>query len=88
MDPYEDFEDYSDEDADYAEFGWCKELRADVVAQNSERAGSCTARLIDRDRIRTKIYTEMDEISNDTSELAFGIFDRWGFLKPDLSQGP
>ena len=66
------------------EFPWLKNINVHIKASDaadSPNVGRCTARLIDRDRIRATFHRDMEEISNDTADLAFDIFDRWGCLK-------
>lgn len=65
---------------------WLKSIKI-VKAEDSHNArqiGYCHAKLIDRDRIRGTFYRNMEEPTNDLSELAFSLFDRWGNLKSEL----
>lgn len=62
-----------------------------IKADDSPEAqpiGHCHAKLIDREPIRATFYRDMEEPTNDTSGLAFEVFDRWGCLKAELQAHP
>ena len=68
------------------EFPWLKPINVHIKASDaadSPIVGRCTAKLIDRDRIRATFHRDMEEISNDAANLAFDVFDRWGCLKSE-----
>ena len=82
----EDDRIYEDE-----EFPWLKHIIITIKADgpaNSPQIGFCTAKLIDRGSIRAKFYGEMDEPSHDTANVALGLFNRWGCLKPEFLNHP
>ncbi|KAG8161066.1 hypothetical protein KVR01_009330 [Diaporthe batatas] len=81
----EDFEDSDIED----EFPWFEELDGLATLPTSsrrkkQRIGSCTAKLIRRRRICDSFWTEMDEPTRETHDLAFDLFDRYGRLNPEF----
>ncbi|KAL8694579.1 MAG: hypothetical protein Q9224_003539 [Gallowayella concinna] len=84
-------EDYDGEGSDFdefEEFRWLKSLNVDYKAANGESIGHCHAKIIDRDSIRQSFYHDMEEPSEDTAALAFGLFDRWGSLKMEFCEHP
>ncbi len=87
----EDNEDESDEYSEFEEFKWLKSIDVNIKAENSvddRLIGHCHAKLIDREPIRATFYRDMEEPTNDTSELAFHLFDRWGCLKSEFRDHP
>lgn len=85
----------SDDDTDDEEWPWYEEL--DGLAKlipstdmptTSPRAtrevGSCTAKLIRRSMMRGWFWTEMEAPAQETSDLAFDLFDRYGRLNPEF----
>ena len=80
----DDIDDEDDDEFPSDEFPWLKTINIHIKesdAADSPNVGRCTARLIDRDRIRATFHRDMEEISDDAANLAFDIFDRWGCLK-------
>lgn len=72
----------------YKEFEWCDSIVGKVThaedASNSKVIGHAFARLIRRDYIRPKFHENMEEASQDSSQLRFELFDRYGCLKGEL----
>ena len=63
----------------FAEWSWLEQI--DSVATNGgTQIASCDAKLIRRDQIASKFWTEMAEPTSETSCLAFDLFDRYGCL--------
>ncbi|MCJ1400991.1 hypothetical protein MMC11_004202 [Xylographa trunciseda] len=79
---------YSESD----EWSWLKtfspNVKRDVDGKPDQQIASCKAWLIDREPIRSNFYTEMEEPTQDLSDLAFTVFDRWGCLKPEIRDHP
>ena len=72
----------SDEDDDEGDgSSWLKSLSVSATEDGAE-VGTCSGFIITRKTIRHDFYSEMDDPTKTTSQLAFGIFDRWGNLKP------
>lgn len=46
------------------------------------------AQRIDREPIRVDFYTQMEGPTQDTCDLAFDLFDRWGCIKDDFLRHP
>ena len=53
-------------------------------AADSLPAGYYMAKVIDRDYINATIHRDMEEPSNDTATVGFGVFNRWGCLKSEF----
>lgn len=73
------------------EFPWIKSINVPINADGAEdspQIGHCVAKLIDRDYIRATFHRDMEEPSNDTATVGFGLFDRWGCLKPEFRTHP
>lgn len=89
----EDDEDDEDDEGydEFEEFKWLKSINVKIEADDaadSPQAGFCVAKLIDRDYIRATFHRDMEEPSNDTATIGFGVFDRWGCLKPQFMSHP
>lgn len=92
----EDDGDDDSKDCDlYDEFPWYEELDGRATLKPStdtptasrrkaRQIGSCTAQLIRRETIRAAFWTEMDQPTQETQNLAFDLFDRYGRLNPEL----
>ena len=91
----EDGEGKSEEDEEgyneFEEFEWLKVINMSIKASDaadSPQVGCCTAKLIDREQIRANFHRDMEEPSNDTATVGFGVFDRWGCLRPEYQNHP
>ncbi|MCJ1387286.1 hypothetical protein MMC18_000127 [Xylographa bjoerkii] len=91
----EEMFDDEDEEDDYTEseeWPWLKtfspNVQRDVNGKPNQEIACCTAWFIDREPIRHNFYTEMEEPTQDLSELAFTVFDRWGCLKTEIKDHP
>lgn len=75
-------------DSDYnelAEWPWLQAV--DVVSEvNGQKIGSSNGKIINREPIRATFYRDIEEPTSDTSEMGFGLFDRWGNLKNEYIQ--
>ena len=83
----EDEEDYDE----FQEFKWLKAINISITetdAADSPQIGHCKAMLIDREQIRAGFHRDMEEPNNDTASVGFGVFDRWGCLRPELQNHP
>ena len=71
--------------SDDEESPWLKNYDAE-----EKRGGqiSCVAHSINRKPITAKFYTDMEELSQDFADLAFNLFDRWGYVKDDFLYHP
>ncbi|KAK8091276.1 hypothetical protein PG994_000781 [Apiospora phragmitis] len=70
---------------------WLWQIRASGC-ENEVQIASCDANLIERNRIRPSFWQEMNEGSMGTSDLAFGLFDRYGrvsrkYVDPGFRRG-
>ncbi|KAK8050971.1 hypothetical protein PG993_002356 [Apiospora rasikravindrae] len=73
------------------ELPWLKELTA-IGFEDDAQIATCDAKLIKRDRIRPSFWQDMEEPSQGTRDLAFGLFDRYGrvsrkYTDPGFRQG-
>ncbi|KAK8127280.1 hypothetical protein PG984_008388 [Apiospora sp. TS-2023a] len=73
------------------EQSWVEDITASGLEQGAHIA-RCNAKLINRDLIRPCFWQEMEEVSQDTCDLAFGLFDRYGrverkYIEPGFRQG-
>lgn len=72
----------------YKELEWCDGIVAKVThaaeAVTEKDIGHAYARLIRRDSIRETFHEDIEEASQDSSQLGFELFDRYGCLKPEL----
>ncbi|CRG87462.1 DNA (cytosine-5)-methyltransferase PliMCI [Talaromyces islandicus] len=68
------------QDEDHLEFYWIETVNARCTLDGRD-IGRALGRFIDREAIRKTFWENMDMGSDSTAELAFGIFDRWGYLK-------
>lgn len=85
-------EDDLDEDYDeFEDFEWLKSINIPIKADDaadSPQVGFCVAKLIDRDSIRATFHRDMEEPSNDSATVGFGVFNRWGCLKSEFLAHP
>ena len=83
-----DSDENEDEFDEFAEWSWLKRLNSTSKRKlndgKEQDVAWCNAFIIDRNPIRDKFYTEMEEPAQELSELAFALFDRWGCLKSEL----
>lgn len=65
---------------EFADYAWLEQI--DIVAmKGGTQIAACDAKLIRRDHIASRFWSEMDEPTKETSCLAFEVFDRYGRLK-------
>lgn len=93
-DEYED--EWYDEDNhdDYHEIEWLELINASALSQETalhksklDCVGRCESLLIRRSRIRRRFHSDMGELFIDTSPISFGLFDRYGQLRPAFKKG-
>ena len=79
-----DDDDRSDCDS-YSDLNWLEAIDAKVTSTSTldergepKNVAYCMAKLIRRDRICYEYYAEMKKPSQETSMLAFDLFDRYG----------
>lgn len=76
------------DEGEYKELEWCDSIVAKVMhaekTPNEKVIGHAFARLIRRDCIRPTFHEDMEEASQDSSQLGFELFDRYGCLKGEL----
>ena len=81
-------EDYEESSiGDYNEWPWLETFEAEETREGVPIA-KMVAQRIDREPIRANFYTQMEEPTHDTCELAFDLFDRWGCVKDDFLRHP
>lgn len=92
-----DYDSQSDPQAseydEYAEYRWLEAVDGRIHYKNPGdgvliEIGSVRAFLIRPDRIYEDFRTEMDEVSEETSSLAFSLFDKYGQVKSDFIDHP
>jgi GNAT superfamily N-acetyltransferase len=66
---------------------WLDTIKARITL-NGKYIGFAIARYIHRERIRTDFRRDMEGPSQDMSALAFGVFDRYGYLQTNLKEHP
>lgn len=85
---------YRDGPDEFEEFEWMKSMYGeatipdDTSNNRTKRIANCVANLIYRHEIRGTFYADMEEPSQDTSALAFELFDRYGCLKREFLEHP
>ena len=91
----DELEDDRSEYEEYAEFPWLEAIDGFVYLKKdpagpskSKIIGSCNALLIRRAAIRGSFYSDMEEPSDETSKLAFTLFDRYGWLRSEWKDHP
>lgn len=72
---------------DYNEWPWLKTFEAEETREGVPIA-KILAQRIDREPIRANFYFQMEEPTQDTCELAYDLFDRWGCIKDDFLHHP
>ncbi|OAP60746.1 hypothetical protein AYL99_05748 [Fonsecaea erecta] len=87
-------EDRSENDPDY-EFEWLEPIVVEVIPtanpdEHDEpmRVAYCDAKLIRRGQMRDDFYEQMERPSEETSMLAFDLFDRYGRLRSEFKTHP
>ncbi|KAF1349232.1 hypothetical protein EJ07DRAFT_81162, partial [Lizonia empirigonia] len=68
-------------------FDWLEQIDGTVKSAGKIIA-YCDAKLIRRSHVACDFYEEMEQPSQETSSLAFGLFDRYGRLQPQLREHP
>ena len=53
-------------------------------SENTAKVAHCHAKIADQKPVRAHLYREMEMHTDEMSETAFTIFDRWGCLKAIL----
>jgi hypothetical protein len=93
---YEYEDEWYDEDNhdDYHEIEWLEPINASALSQETalhkskpDCVGRCESLLIRRSRIRRRFHSDMGELFIDTSPISFGLFDRYGQLRPAFKKG-
>lgn len=92
-----DSEDLSDSSGDDYDDGlpWYEEIDGLATLQPStdvstisrraeRRTGSCNAKLVRREMMRESFWLKMGITTQETHDLAFGLFDRYGRLNPEF----
>lgn len=79
---------HEETDSEYNEFEEWPWLQAvDVTSDfGGQKIGSCIGKIINREPIRATFYRDIEEPTSDTSDMGFGLFDRWGNLKNEYIQ--
>jgi GNAT superfamily N-acetyltransferase len=72
---------------EFAEFAWLEQMD-DTVTCEGATAAYCNAKLIRRDQVRSDFYEEVEQPSQETSKMAFDLFDRYGRLKMEFQAHP
>ncbi|CEL06575.1 hypothetical protein ASPCAL09748 [Aspergillus calidoustus] len=67
--------------------GWVENLCAECN-RDGVLVGNVLARLIWRGAVRPQFWQRMEELSQDTSDIALKIFNRYGIVKPNLKHHP
>lgn len=91
----EDEDGLSDYDDDDDEFLWYEELDGLAKLKSStdsptisrraaKQIGGCSAKLIRRGKMRESFWFEMEQPTQETADLAFDLFDRYGRLNPEF----
>ncbi|PSR84017.1 hypothetical protein BD289DRAFT_482998 [Coniella lustricola] len=75
------FSDVLSADDEFAEFEWLEQIDGRAI-EDKKQLAVCSAKLIRRDHIKAGFWEEMEEPTQETSQLAFELFDRYGRLKP------
>lgn len=91
----EEDDDSASENDEFAEWDWMEEMEGFVTCVGDsidvgkpKEVGYCEAKLIRRARIGSIFHHEMEQPSEDTSDLAFEVFDRYGRLKTEFKGHP
>ena len=83
--------DMSSNEGEYDEWEdwpWLHHLEVSVENPEKDFIGACSGKIVDREQIRAAFYTEMEAPTQELSELAFGLFDRWGNIKSEYLEHP
>jgi len=86
LDGYDD--EYEEDSEESEKYSWLKGIRKEVTSDlidfegftEPELKSSCEAKLIARDLIRANFPLQMEGVSQQITQLAFGPFDRYGQL--------
>ncbi len=74
---------------EFFELKWLEQMDTKVLwtpvgSSKAVEVGHCSGKLIRRAKIQNVFHDEMEGPSRDTAKLGFGLFDRYGRLKPDF----
>ena len=70
------------------DYPWCKEVVVILKAGDGQEIGHCQGVIIDRERIRSNFYAEVEGPSYEIKEFGINLFDRWGNLKSEYYKHP
>ncbi|KAF2501208.1 hypothetical protein BU16DRAFT_449914 [Lophium mytilinum] len=89
MDSLDDSSGYDSEYDELSRFKWLEQMDGKVLWTSPDglettTIGQCSGELISRPAIRHIFHEEMDGPSTEISSLGFGLFDRYGRLKPEF----
>ncbi|KAK8029310.1 hypothetical protein PG991_006366 [Apiospora marii] len=75
----------------YREQPWVEDITA-FGREQGVPISKCDAKLINRDRIRPHFWQDMEEVSRESCDMAFDLFDRYGrverkYIEPGFRQG-
>lgn len=73
--------------SDDDKFRWMKDLVAECTCDGVVVA-TATARYIQRERMRSGFWEEMEGPSQETCDVAFEVFDRYGIVKAKYKDHP
>ncbi|KAF9697622.1 hypothetical protein EKO04_004023 [Ascochyta lentis] len=82
-----DESEYGSEDDEFADFEWLEQIDGTII-DAGKMVAYCDAKLIRRSKIAFDFYAELEQPSQETSSLAFALFDRYGRLKPHFRDHP
>ncbi|KAJ0415614.1 hypothetical protein BJY00DRAFT_254500 [Aspergillus carlsbadensis] len=95
FDEYSDLEDMVSDWEDYVdphpEFEWLEVIDGTVTHRDNSHSGDvarCRAFLIRRNWIGHNFWGDMEEPEEETADLAFELFDRFGCLQPQYKSHP
>ncbi|KAL7919190.1 hypothetical protein ACQKWADRAFT_301971 [Trichoderma austrokoningii] len=85
-------EDKDENFDDYFEIDWLEPINGSVLSNDITKSkpdciGSCASVLVRRSRMRRSFHSDIGELLTDTSAMGFGLFDRYGRLKPAFKKG-
>ncbi|KAJ4361730.1 hypothetical protein N0V95_001623 [Ascochyta clinopodiicola] len=80
-----DESEYDSGNDEFADFEWLEQIDG-IVKSAGKAVAYCNAKLIRRSEIASDFYAELEQPSEETSSLAFDLFDRYGRLKPQFRE--
>lgn len=92
----EDMDEGMDMDSDYdvyKDLDWLESINGSVLSKETntngkpDTVGSCSSALIRRNLISHNFHDDIVEPSEETLAMGFGLFDRYGRLKPAFKKG-